>query len=386
MDLNRKNMKRLLLLITFGVVLAWVLTHPGQAGGLLSGFFSLLFPFLLGGCLAFLVNVLLRPVERGWRRLWGKRYGPRQDRARRPVCLLVSILIIIGALFALFFVIVPSLRDSVVNFANLLPQRILHLQGWWNQLSTFLADHGAYLPDFSLNGQELQERILTFLEEYGEEFLDTTISTAIGVTSSVVSLIFNLVLGLAFALYLLAQKETLTRQATKVVHAVFSAPWAQRIQEVARMANQAFSNFVAGQLTEAVILGCLCFVGMLLFRLPYAGVISVLVGFTALIPIFGALIGVAIGALLILLVNPIQALWFVIFLVVLQQIEGNVIYPRVVGKSVGLPGIWVLAAVTLGGNAFGLVGMLFAVPLCSVLYALARRWVNGRLKRKGLPE
>ena len=153
---------------------------------------------------------------------------------------------------------------------------------------------------------------------------------------------------------------------------------------MARMTNRTCSNFVTGQLTEAVILGTLCFLGMLIFRLPYAGVISVLVGFTALIPIFGAFIGVGIGAFLILLVSPIKALWFILFFVILQQLEGNLIYPRVVGKSVGLPGIWVLAAVTVGGNAFGLAGMLLAVPLCSVLYTLARQGVNARLARKGL--
>lgn len=384
MDLNRKNTKRLVLLIAFGVVLYWVLTNPSQAWRFVSGFFSLFFPFLLGGCLAFLVNVVLRPVERGWRRLWGKRYGPRQDKARRPVCLLVSVLLVIGVVFALFFVIVPSLKDSIVNFVNLLPERILQLQNWWNQLSSFLAERGAHLPDFSLNGQEMQQKILDWMRQYGDQFLNTTISTAIGITSSVVSLIFNLVLALAFALYLLAQKETLTRQAKKVVQAIFSSKRAQQITELAHMTNRAFSNFVTGQLTEALILGCLCFLGMLIFRLPYAGVISVIIGFTALIPIFGAFIGVAIGALLILLVNPIQALWFILFIIVLQQIESNVIYPRVVGKSVGLPGIWVLAAVTLGGNAFGLLGMLFAVPLCSVLYAVARRVVHRRLAQKGL--
>lgn len=383
MDLNRKNTKRLVLLIAFGVVLYWVLTNPSQAWRFVSGFFSLFFPFLLGGCLAFLVNVVLRPVERGWRRLWGKRYGPRQDKARRPVCLLVSVLLVIGVVFALFFVIVPSLKDSIVNFVNLLPERILQLQNWWNQLSSFLAEHGAHLPDFSLNGQEMQQKILDWMRQYGDQFLNTTISTAIGITSSVVSLIFNLVLALAFALYLLAQKETLTRQAKKVVQALFSSKRAQQIMELAHMTNRAFSNFVTGQLTEALILGCLCFLGMLIFRLPYAGVISVIIGFTALIPIFGAFIGVAIGALLILLVNPIQALWFILFIIVLQQIESNVIYPRVVGKSVGLPGIWVLAAVILGGNAFGLLGMLFAVPLCSVLYAVARRVVHRRLAQKG---
>ena len=243
-----------MLLIAFGVVLYWVLTNPSQAWRFVSGFFSLFFPFLLGGCLAFLVNVVLRPVERGWRRLWGKRYGPRQDKARRPVCLLVSVLLVIGVVFALFFVIVPSLKDSIVNFVNLLPERILQLQNWWNQLSSFLAEHGAHLPDFSLNGQEMQQKILDWMRQYGDQFLNTTISTAIGITSSVVSLIFNLVLALAFALYLLAQKETLTRQAKKVVQAIFSSKRAQQITELAHMTNRAFSNFVTGQLTEALIL------------------------------------------------------------------------------------------------------------------------------------
>ena len=319
-------------------------------------------------------------VERGWRHAWGKRYGPRQKRAQRPVCLLVSTLLLVGVVFAIFFIVVPALKDSVVNFVSLLPSRLAHLEHWWNNLAGFLEAHSIQLPEFSLNSAELQNNITSFLSKYGEDFLNTTI----GITSSIFSLVVNLVLALAFSLYLLAQKETLTGQAKKVVRALFSEKWAHWITDVARMTNRTFSNFVTGQLTEAVILGTLCFLGMLIFRLPYAGVISVLVGFTALIPIFGAFIGVGIGAFLILLVSPIKALWFILFFVILQQLEGNLIYPRVVGKSVGLPGIWVLAAVTVGGNAFGLAGMLLAVPLCSVLYTLARQGVNARLARKGL--
>ena len=342
MDLNKKNMKRIALLIAFGLLLYWGLNHPGQAGQMLSTVFSIFLPFLLGGCLAFLLNVILRPVERGWRRAWGKRYGPRQKRAQRPVCLLVSTLLLVGVVFAIFFIVVPALKDSVVNFVSLLPSRLTHLEHWWNNLAGFLEAHSIQLPEFSLNSAELQNNITSFLSKYGEDFLNTTI----GITSS--------------------------------------EKWAHWITDVARMTNRTFSNFVTGQLTEAVILGTLCFLGMLIFRLPYAGVISVLVGFTALIPIFGAFIGVGIGAFLILLVRPIKALWFILFFVILQQLEGNLIYPRVVGKSVGLPGIWVLAAVTVGGNAFGLAGMLLAVPLCSVLYTLARQGVNARLARKGL--
>ncbi|WP_417085060.1 AI-2E family transporter [Evtepia gabavorous] len=380
MDLNKKNMKRIALLIAFGLLLYWGLNHPGQAGRMLSTVFSIFLPFLLGGCLAFLLNVILRPVERGWRCAWGKRYGPRQKRAQRPVCLLVSTLLLVGVVFAIFFIVVPALKDSVVNFVSLLPSRLVHLEHWWNDLVGFLEAHSIQLPEFSLNSTELQNNITSFLSKYGEDFLNTTI----GITSSIFSLVVNLVLALAFSLYLLAQKETLTGQAKKVVRALFSEKWAHWITDVARMTNRTFSNFVTGQLTEAVILGTLCFLGMLIFRLPYAGVISVLVGFTALIPIFGAFIGVGIGAFLILLVSPIKALWFILFFVILQQLEGNLIYPRVVGKSVGLPGIWVLAAVTVGGNAFGLAGMLLAVPLCSVLYTLARQGVNARLARKGL--
>lgn len=380
MDLNKKNMKRIALLIAFGLLLYWGLNHPGQAGRMLSTVFSIFLPFLLGGCLAFLLNVILRPVERGWRCAWGKRYGPRQKRAQRPVCLLVSTLLLVGVVFAIFFIVVPALKDSVVNFVSLLPSRLVHLEHWWNDLVGFLEAHSIQLPEFSLNSTELQNNITSFLSKYGEDFLNTTI----GITSSIFSLVVNLVLALAFSLYLLAQKETLTGKAKKVVRALFSEKWAHWITDVARMTNRTFSNFVTGQLTEAVILGTLCFLGMLIFRLPYAGVISVLVGFTALIPIFGAFIGVGIGAFLILLVSPIKALWFILFFVILQQLEGNLIYPRVVGKSVGLPGIWVLAAVTVGGNAFGLAGMLLAVPLCSVLYTLARQGVNARLARKGL--
>ena len=386
MDLNKKNMKRIALLIAFGLLLYWGLNHPGQAGQMLSTVFSIFLPFLLGGCLAFLLNVILRPVERGWRRAWGKRYGPRQKRAQRPVCLLVSTLLLVGVVFAIFFIVVPALKDSVVNFVSLLPSRLTHLEHWWNNLAGFLEAHSIQLPEFSLNSAELQNNITSFLSKYGEDFLNTTI----GITSSIFSLVVNLVLALAFSLYLLAQKETLTGQAKKVVRALFSEKWAHWITDVARMTNRTFSNFVTGQLTEAVILGTLCFLGMLIFRLPYAGVISVLVGFTALIPIFGAFIGVGIGAFLILLVSPIKALWFILFFVILQQLDLHS-FPtrrssdlRVVGKSVGLPGIWVLAAVTVGGNAFGLAGMLLAVPLCSVLYTLARQGVNARLARKGL--
>ena len=180
----------------------------------------------------------------------------------------------------------------------------------------------------------------------------------------------------------MAGKEKLCNQLDRVAHAYLKPDRYQRGKEIFQLTNRTFSNFVSGQVLEAIIIGTLCFIGMLIFRMPYAGPISVLVGFTALIPVFGAFIGTAIGALLILFLSPIKAFWFVIFIIVLQQFEGNVIYPRVVGKSVGLPGIWVLVAVTVGGGAFGFIGMLISVPVASLLYSLLRESVNRRNEQK----
>lgn len=384
MDLNKKTMRKLALLITFGLVLYWALTHTAQAGQMLSSLLTLFLPFVLGGCIAFLINVLLRPVERGWEKLWGKRYGPGARKAKRPVCLLASTLLMLGAIFALFFIVAPAFRDSVVNFVSMLPARLVQVGTWWNELILLLKDFGVQLPEFSLNGVEIQKKIVDFVTQYGQSFLNTTIDTTIGITSSIFSVMVTFFLAFFFSLYVLAQKEALGSQATRIIRAFCSEKRADWLLEVGRLTNKTFSNFVTGQLTEAVILGSLCFVGMTIFRFPYAGVIGVLVGFTALIPIFGAFIGVGVGAFLILLISPIKAFWFVVFVIILQQIEGNLIYPRVVGKSVGLPGIWVLAAVTIGGNAFGLAGMLVAVPTCSVLYTLLRQLVHARLEKKGL--
>ena len=185
---------------------------------------------------------------------------------------------------------------------------------------------------------------------------------------------------MVFAIYMIAQKETLSRQINKVMKAYLKPKTINKINTVGTLANKTFSNFVTGQCLEALIFGSLVFVGMLIFRFPYASTIGVLLGFTALIPIFGAFIGTAIGFILIMMVSPVKAILFVVFIIVLQQIEGNLIYPRVVGKSIGLPGMWVLLSVTVGGSIGGILGMLIATPLCSLLYALFTKVVNDRLK------
>ena len=223
-------------------------------------------------------------------------------------------------------------------------------------------------------------KITSFIQNGATNVISSTFNAA----ASVVNGTINFFLGLIFAFYLLSQKEKLMVQTKRFLYAFFPEKKMDSILRVGSLANKTFSNFISGQCTEAVILGVLCFIGMSVFRFPYALMISVLVGFMSLIPIFGAFIGVAIGAFLILMVSPLKALWFVVFFIVLQQVEGNLIYPRVVGNSIGLPAIWVLVAVIVGGSAMGILGMILFIPLCSVLYALLREAVPKKLSEKGL--
>lgn len=374
LELNKRSVKRILLIITFTVLLIWGVYNHKQLGEILLGLYSLISPFVIGLCIAYIVNVLLRPIENLWMKLLNKRKGKWPEKLKRPLCLLLTILLVIGIILAIVLIIMPELRDSVASLIDMIPSYAEEVQRWWVSLSTFLDKYSIDLPEFDFK----PDKLIDILKDGGTVLFNTTASVA----GSIVTAVMNFVIAFAFSIYILAKKETLKRQSMKVLTAVMKPEKLDKLLNLLRLANKTFTNFITGQLTEAVIIGVLCFIGMTIFRMPYAPAISVLVGFTALIPVFGAFIGTAVGAFLILLVKPIQAVWFVIFIIVLQQFEGNLIYPKVVGKSVGLPGIWVLVAVTVGGNAMGVMGMLISVPLCSVLYAVSREAVNNKLKMK----
>ncbi len=370
MELSKKTVKRILLIITFTVVLIWAVYNHNMLFGYIGQLYSLVSPFVIGLCMAYVVNVIMRPIERMWMKLLSRCRGNWVEKLRRPICLLLSILLIIGIIFAVVFLIMPELSKSVSSLISMIPTYVNEVEGWWDKLSDSLTKYGLELPQLDFN----PDKLVDFLKDGGTAVINTTLSA----TTSIVAAVINIVLALAFSIYVLAQKETLKRQSKKVLSKLMKPESMQKLLDMLDLVNRTFTNFITGQLTEAVIIGALCFIGMSIFGMPYAPAISVLVGFTALIPVFGAFIGTAIGAFLILLIEPIQALWFVVFIIVLQQFEGNLIYPKVVGKSVGLPGIWVLVAVTIGGNAMGVVGMLISVPLCSVLYVIARNAVNGK--------
>lgn len=350
--------RALLMMILF----AWALMNLDAVMEFLRKVLSLFSPFLIGGGIAFLINVILNPLERCWNRVCKK----APARMARPVCLTISAVLMVGILFAVAFMMIPSLRESIDELIQNIPIYVDEIGRWWADAVHFAAKYNIVLPEYAIDSDLLIEKITAFINDKGSGIITVTWGAATSILSSLV----DVFLAFVFALYLLAKKEVVAAHLKKLITTVLPQTRARRLLSIASLTNQTFTNFVSGQLTEAVIIGVLCFFGMLILRIPYAGAVSAFVAVTALVPIFGAWLGGGFGTFLILLAEPIKAMWFIIYLLILQQVEGNLIYPKVVGKSVGLPGLLVLVAVTIGGGAFGVWGMLFSVPVCAVLYNL----------------
>ena len=369
-----------MLLIACGVTLVWwLVNHFDLLLNILDTILGILSPILIGLILAFVLNLLLSPLERLWDKLFLKENSrPIVKKLRRPICLLLSFLIVLGIIFAVCFVVIPKLGSTVVDMVNTISAYVKTLDVRYDDLRATLEQYAITLPEIDLGKNDLLTKITDLLAKGGSALLNTTIS----VTTSVLSAVVNLLMGVVFSVYILAQKETLGRQLKRLLYAVFPEKRVTPLLAFLSRVSRTFSQFVTGQAIEAVILGTLVFLGMLILRLPFAPVIAVLVGVTALIPILGSWIGAIVGALLILPSSFMQAIWFVVFLIVLQQIEGNLIYPHVVGKSVGLPGIWVFFAVIVGSGLGGIVGMLLGVPVCAVIYDEVRRAMRKRESAK----
>ena len=366
--LDKETARYIFRALLLTLVFAWALVNLQGVLQFLGRMLGVLSPFLMGGAFAFVINILLRPLERTWHRVCKK----APEKLTRPVCLTLSTLLVLGIMFAVVFMMLPSLRESGNEFVQNLPGYVEKLGQWWAGAVQLAARYGIVLPEYAPDTDLMMDKITTLLHTQGGGLLTVTL----GAASSVLASLVNVLLALVFALYLLAKKEVVTAHLKNLAVTVLPPRNARRLLHVMTLTKQTFTNFVTGQLTEAVIIGVLCFLGMLILGIPYAGAVSAFVGATALIPVFGAWIGGVVGAFLILLADPAKSLWFVVFLLILQQVEGNLIYPKVVGKSVGLPGLLVLMAVTLGGEAFGIGGMLFSVPVCAVLYSLYLEYIQ----------
>lgn len=381
MELNRRNMFRIALLITFGIAVFWVFENFSAAKATFFWVLSLFTPFLIGACIAFILNVPMRAIER---HLWPNAKPPIAQKLRRPAAMALTLLCFFGVLSILVFLIVPELIRTASSISAQIPLFLTKIEELFDNINQKLPEITGQASSLNLN---LEKTIESFFSMLGGSV--SMLTTGL---FRFVSLLFGgaakAVFGIIFAFYLLAQKETLSGQFQRVLTAYNQEKLLDWLLQIGRLTNRTFSNFLTGQCLEALILGSLFFVSMTLFRMPYALLISVLIAVTALIPIVGAFIGCIVGALLILVQNPIQAIWFVVWFLVLQQIEGNLIYPHVVGSSVGLPGLWVLFAVTVGGAVGGIIGMFVSVPICSVLYALGKEEVRRRLslKKKAPPK
>ncbi len=365
-----KTRKDIIIIISYIALVIFALVNFSKIIAFLGKVISIFSPFLLGIILAFVLNVLNNFIEK---KIFGKiKPSKIWNKIKRPLCITLSLILVFLTIFFVMNLLIPQLKNSASLFTDTLPAYKEDIIGILNKFDvdeSTVNKVGEYLDNFG-------KVITDYIKGNSKDVITVTTEVA----TSVVNIISKGIITLVFAIYMIAQKETLSRQINKVMKAYLKPETINKINTVGTLANKTFSNFVTGQCLEALIFGSLVFVGMLIFRFPYASTIGVLLGFTALIPIFGAFIGTAIGFILIMMVSPVKAILFVVFIIVLQQIEGNLIYPRVVGKSIGLPGMWVLLSVTVGGSIGGILGMLIATPLCSLLYALFTKMVNDRLK------
>jgi len=337
-------------------------------------------PFFLGAAIAFVLNVPLRWVERGLFKNREKYSGRRWNGLRRGLALIITILGAFVFLALLIYMVAPQLGDTVSQLVKQIPTGIKNISTWADDTFNRYPVIQEIIDELAESWQEILESLTASIKTTVNGALEGGINAVTGIVSGVV----NFLIGFIFSLYILVQKEKLGIQAKKILYAFFDDKFVNEILEVAELASKTFSNFISGQCVEAMILGLMFGLSMLILGLPYASLISVLIGALSLIPIVGAFIGCGIGVLLILLVSPVKALIFLGLFLILQQIEGNLIYPKVVGGSVGLPGIWVLVSVTVGGNLFGVKGMVVVIPLVSVCYALFRRYVYKKLEEKGV--
>lgn len=339
----------------------------GTGLGMLLGFSQ---PILLGGCIAFVLNIPMSAIEKylhhaRWR--WMKRWS-------RPLSLVGAAVFISAVLGLVVALVVPELTNTIQLLASEIPKFWTWFQKWLLENEEMYPALKEWIAGLSINWEQVGREVFQALTSGVSGVLGGTVAVISGVFSGVI----NTVVAFIISIYVLLDKERLSRQFCRILHAFFTPRLESYLLHVGSVAHRAFSNFIVGQCTEAVILGCLCAGGMALLRMPYAPMVGAMVGVTALIPVVGAFIGASVGVFMIMMKSPLQAVGFIVFLIILQQIEGNLIYPRVVGSSVGLPALWVLVAVTIGGGISGVGGMLFSVPIASVLYSLLREYTNQR--------
>ena len=378
MQMDKKTIRNLLLCVMCGILLYWGLTETERAKQLLSNAWGLVSPFVAGAVIAFVFNVPMRAVEREFSFV-------RNIGVRRMLALIVTLMLF--GLIVLFVVLllIPQITTTVETIVERLPDFVIRET---NNLMNFLNENPemkewvmANTDITSIDWSSLIQKVISFAGER----VSTVFGGAFSAIGSVTTAIVNTFLSVIFAFYALSRKEILARQGRRIAYSFMSEKTADQVIRVVRLSNSTFSSFISGQCLEAVILGCMFAVCMTILKLPYVALVSVIISVTALVPLVGAFVGCFLGCLFILVDSPVDALTFLALFLILQQVEGNLIYPKVVGTSIGLPGMWVLVAVAVGSGLMGIMGMLVMIPLASVAYTLMREITENRIRERNIP-
>ena len=378
MHIDKKVLKNLFILAGSCILLVWLLLYTEQVSGLFAYIWKLISPFVVGAGIAFVFNVPMRAIER-------QLEGIRKPGLRRILAILLTLGALILVLAFVVELLIPQIQSTVESLTVTIP---LFVKKQAANFLAFLEEHPE-LEEWVLANTDLENIDWTSLLQRAGGFVGDSMSTIVDSTfsaiGSVTGAIVNTVISVVFAVYCLSRKEILARQCRRLMYSLLPERFTDEVIRIMRLTNSTFSNFISGQCLEACILGCLFAVTMLILKMPYIPLVSVVIAVTALVPVVGAFVGCVLGAFFILVDNPLQAVTFVIMFLILQQLENNLIYPRVVGTSIGLPGMWVLVAVTIGGEIMGVGGMLVMIPLASVLYTLLREFTDKRLAEREIP-
>lgn len=371
--MTRETKKHIIEIVAFAILLYCAILHLDVVWNVFCSILSLFLPFILGGSIAFILNVPMKQIEK---HLFKK--NQKLQKMKRIVSYILTLIAVLGVLTLAMVVIIPELVNTAKSLALQMPAAFSTVQNWFQKNADQWPSIASAMESVELNFSSISSKAAELLQSLASGLLSSSVSLIGSIISGTVSFL----IGLVFSVYVLFHKEKLSSQAKKILYALLPEKKADHVISVGQLANQTFSSFLSGQCLEACILGTMFVIVMSIFHMPYAMMIGVTIALTALIPIVGGFIGCGVGIFLIVMVDPLQAVWFIILFLILQQIEGNLIYPHVVGGSIGLPSMWVLVAVSVGASLFGILGILVFIPLCSVFYALFRDFVHRRLKQK----
>ncbi len=390
MNMDRKTIAKIFFLAVCIILVYIGFQHLDIIGSFLIWLLQIFVPFIIAGCFTFFLNVPLNAIEK---RLFisknGEAVSPVKEKLRRPLAITMSISIFVLIIGVFLIIIIPEISNSLQKIAGSIPVAFEQVQDtltdWGNRYDWAKPIIEALDVDWSSVGSNISKFITSNISNFFSSTMDL-LSSTMKVLSSVISTVVNIFLGIVLAVYFLANKEKISSNVKKVLYALLPSKAVDYVIEVGVMTNKSFYNSITGQMMECVIIGCLTGFGMAILGFPYASLVAVLIAICSWIPMFGITIGTVIGTLFILTVSPIQAIWFIVFMVCLQQIEGNLIYPRVVGSNIGLPPIIMIAAIVIFSGFFGIVGLLVCGPVTSVLYTLLMRFVNNKVKDKNIPK